>query len=739
MRLRSVLIVLLATSLASIFLATSAAQETPAFGPTQFNRTAGPPNTFTETFQHCGTAPCRIVIVNGNADGSHRVSSATIYLNGVQIVGPNEFSPKVAKIIKPVVLTDNNQLTIRLASAPGSFLIVDVECATSPVVLVPGSPGVNLLDPNTLLSALPIINTGTAAAQNVMATGITLPGGTLTVPSSLPFNIGTIPAGGSTVLDADFSGGPFNPLTNYPLFVKGTYSVGASTYCFELNTVLTTPPAAPGFRPLGTVLVPSNFVSGGGFQHQPLDFDDEINPPKWSVPTAPFEPGTPTPTGTMFTPAPIGDPPEVVFNVNNGMDLTSGGSNGTASTTAEPSGAKGSGVVFATANWIAAYSTNGGGSFTELDPTTIFPNDAVGFCCDQIVQYLPSVDRFVWFLQGNGYRLAVAKPSDIASSGGTAWTYWNLTPQVFGQPNGTGFDYPDLSVGNNQLYMSWDAGAGCPSGCTSGFQVARTSLAGLAAGGTITIEFTNPADAKMAWGSHVSQDTGDEVFWAGHNNNKNMRVFSLNEASGSYFWRDVGISTWANNAPTSLTPDSQDWLAKNFNGPGGNSFPKNGIIGATRALGKVWFAWTAGTDGNFSKPHIEMVTLDPSNSYHKDQQVQIWNSGFAFAYPALATNVCTGEVGLSLEFGGGGNYENHAVGFWGDFLVYQTTGSNVGTTRFGDYVTIRQAPLGPDNAGNLFHAFGYGLESVPPPGSGTNTDVHYVEFGRPASVCGVIG
>src|SRR5262249_21347049 len=147
----------------------------------------------------------------------------------------------------------------------------------------------------------------------------------------------------------------------------------------------------------------------------------------------------------------------------------------------------------------------------------------------------------------------------------------------------TGFDYPDLSVGDNDLYMSWDAGAGCPSGCTQGFQVARTSLSGLQAGGTITIQFTNPSKGTMAWGSHVMQNTLDEVFWAGHNNNSSMRVFSAQESSNTYFWRDVGVSTWANNAPTSLTPDNQDWLAKNFHGPGGNSFPYNGIIGATRS------------------------------------------------------------------------------------------------------------------------------------------------------------
>jgi hypothetical protein len=373
-----------------------------------------------------------------------------------------------------------------------------------------------------------------------------------------------------------------------------------------------------------------------------------------------------------------------------------------------------------------------GGPFTQLNPTTIFPNDAVGYCCDQIVQYVPSIDRFIWLLQGNGYRLAVARPADIISSGGTAWTYWNLTPQVFGQPAGTGFDYPDLSVGNNFLYISWDAGFGCPAGCRQGFQVARTSLAGLQAGGTITIEFTDPPDAPMAWGSHLVQNTADEIFWAGHNNNRNIRVFSLAENSNSYFWRDIGISSWANNALSSTTPDGQNWLT------GSGGFPGNAIIGGTRSGNQVWFAWNAGTDNNFQQPHIEMVTLNRSNNFSVIQQVQIWNNSYAFAYPAMATNACTGEVGLSFEYGGNGNYEDHVVGFWGDFVAYITTGSNVGTTRFGDYVTIRQTPATQDNPGNLFSAFGYGLNSVPLPGAGIRTDIHYVLFGRPASSCSII-
>ena len=400
--------------------------------------------------------------------------------------------------------------------------------------------------------------------------------------------------------------------------------------------------------------IPSATVTGAPFPPQPPDFDDDVNHQRMhgahrALPAA----GGPPPGNTLILPpvssAALGEDlfhvltaPPIVFAANSGLGFTAN-----VSGTAEPSGASGGGVIFVTSNWTAAYSTNGGSSFTQLNPTTIFPNDAVGFCCDQIVQYIPSIDRFVWLLQGNGYRLAMASPAQIIASGGTAWTYWNLTPNVFGSCSS--FDYPDMSVGNNQLYMSWDAGGGC----SGGFQVARTSSAGIQAGGTITIGFTDPAKGTMAWGSHLMQDTGDEIFWAGHNNNKNMRIFSLQEASNTYFWRDVGISSWANNSPlTSNSPDSKNWVNFLFNpttqNPGGG-FPANAVLGSTRVGNQLWFGWSAGTDSNFAQPHIEIVTLDRSDNFKKLQQLQVWNPDYAFAYPAFATNICTGEVGMSLS------------------------------------------------------------------------------------------
>ena len=333
---------------------------------------------------------------------------------------------------------------------------------------------------------------------------------------------------------------------------------------------------------------------------------------------------------------------------------------------------------------------------------------------------MPSIDRFIWLLQGNGMRIASASPAQIRSSGGTAWTYWNLAPGVFGQPAGTGFDYPDVSVGSNSLYLSWDVGfPACPAGCNSGLEVVRIPLSQIQAGGTIFFDYTTPSDSALAWGSHLTQDTGDEIFWTAHDGNSALRVFSLAEGSNTYFWRNVGISSWPNNTLTSTTPDNQDWLRFGF--------PGSSVIGATRSSNELWFAWNAGTDNNFQQPHVQMVTLDRGNNFRKTQQVQIWNNSYAFAYPALATNVCTGEIGLSLGFGGNGNYENHVVGIWGDFVVYSMTNSNLGVNRFGDYLTIRQNGLN-----GLFDAFGYGINTTA--GGGMQSDVRYTVFGRSCQI-----
>ena len=604
------------------------------------------------------------------------------------------------------------------------------------VAFVGGSPGASLSG-TSLSVALPLVNDGTSDATNVQLTSISSPGATLTSPAAFPVLLGTIPAGGNAPVLASFTSAAFAPNGTYLIIVKGTYIVSGTsgpTLNFAVNKFVTIPAASPGVAQLNTATISPNFNDGYPYPPFAPNFTPEVNTPRWQVPMGPFNPNpAPPPGGTGVQAGPqgtaggtvsaVGDAPvSFIENNSTGLNCSTG--------PAEPSGdtnggtSPGGNVVFATCNWQAGYSTNGGASFSTLDPTTIFPNDGstggVGFCCDQIVQYVPSIDRFIWVLQGNGYRLASASPAQVAATGGTAWTYWNLTPSVFGQP-GIELDYPQVSVGNTYLYISWDAGVGCSS-CDWGHQVVRIPLKQIAANASIGIGYTDPMYGRDAWGSGLSQDTLGVAYWAGQDDTSHMRVFSMPEAGNTYSWNEVNVYSWSNHNVPSTSPDGVNWVKYLL-----TNFPGNAAIGSTVVNDgdQVWFAWTAGTDNNFPQDHIEMAEVNTSN-FSLNQQVQIWNPGFAFAYASLATNACTQEVGFSLADGGGGSYENNAVGFWGDFVAYTTTHSNVGDSRFGDYVTIRQDPIvfGGQFAGSYMDALGFGV------GTGPTTDVHYSVFGR---------
>jgi hypothetical protein len=100
---------------------------TPVFGPQTYTRTTGAPNEYTTTF----TAPPWIVspynlhIVNGDASGNNRVSSAVISLNGVQIAGQSDFNENIATIDRNVTLQSTNTLQVTLDSKPGSFITIN--------------------------------------------------------------------------------------------------------------------------------------------------------------------------------------------------------------------------------------------------------------------------------------------------------------------------------------------------------------------------------------------------------------------------------------------------------------------------------------------------------------------------------------------------------------------------------------------------------------------------------------
>jgi hypothetical protein len=413
---------------------------------------------------------------------------------------------------------------------------------------------------------------------------------------------------------------------------------------------------------------------------------------------------------------------------------------GTVGTPPDMNAARGGNVVMLSYNTNVLLSTNGANTYTLLNPTTIFPSGPAtdgagnrldnGLCCDQVLQYVPQIDRFIWLMQfcGTGtnclnginkVRIASASPQQIINNSGTAWTYWDLFSSTFNLGTTT-MDYPDLSVGDNFLYFSADA-------VGTGLLVVRIPLNELRDSLTINMNYTTPSDSGVAYGGHISQNTGDEIFWAGHNNNSQMRVFSMREGSGQYFWRDINVNSWPNGTISSIAKDgTTDWLQFL-----GQSFPGNAVLGAVRRTNtEVWFAWTAAQGSGFPRAHVQVVEINTAN-YTMLSQWQIWNNDYAFAFPSLATNAGN-EVGVSLAWGGNQNFGNNAVGILGDFVVWYPELSDAAITRWGDYVSVRR------NSPNtlMWDASGYAVFKQTPPATGTRFDPYYIQFGRNSVVNG---
>lgn len=103
----------------------------PLFGPKKYQRTTGKPDVYSDMVEVCNSgASYKIVVENGEA-GAKRVSSGTIMLNGTEIVTQNEFNQQVGKIEKPVSLSEENTIQVKLASIPGSFINVSLVCTAN--------------------------------------------------------------------------------------------------------------------------------------------------------------------------------------------------------------------------------------------------------------------------------------------------------------------------------------------------------------------------------------------------------------------------------------------------------------------------------------------------------------------------------------------------------------------------------------------------------------------------------
>jgi hypothetical protein len=384
--------------------------------------------------------------------------------------------------------------------------------------------------------------------------------------------------------------------------------------------------------------------------------------------------------------------------------LTQPAQKATSSNVGEPSVSINDDVVVFTGNWYSAVSTDGGKTFQFVDPNSMAqPNDPpnVTFCCDQVVNYMPSIDTFVWLLQygpstgDNIQRLAFATTDQVKNG---SWHTFDITTQFLGLP-GFFMDFPDLAVGSKFLYMTTNAFD--PSGQTVKSAVVRMSFDSIANG--------NPAPQKFVsddlFSLRVAQNVQDVAYFAAHRDTSTLAVFSWPEGDLQPASKDVPNARWiGTNGYISRTPDGRRWLDR--------ADPR--ITGATLSGKELWFSWGVDSGSNQrAQPFVQMARIN-TDDMSLIEDVNLFDTDSAICYGGLATNA-NGDVGVSYAIGGA-VFPSHVVGFMSGTRNSVVVGKGDrsplpdqdGHFDWGDYLTVRPV-FRQGKATNLFAATGYSM------------------------------
>jgi hypothetical protein len=397
------------------------------------------------------------------------------------------------------------------------------------------------------------------------------------------------------------------------------------------------------------------------------------------------------------------------------IGLTDADTSGQTATVGEPTLANNDKEILLAGNWYATKSLDGGGSWQSLDPFTLFPSAAGGFCCDQVIVFEPNHNLFFWLLQyvrddqgTNILRLAVKQGGTL---GDDNWYWWDFSPAgTNAEWSDEWFDYPDLELGDNFLYMTTNSFSG------DSFRrsvVFRLPLESLAQPGTLNFQYFQ----SPLFSLRCVRGAGTTMYFACHNSLSQVRIFSWPEAAGGITFNDVNVTPWNAGTYSAPGPDGADWLTR--------CDPR--ITGAWLANGNIGLAWSVNSRGPRPFPHVRVVEISEAQMQVVADR-DIWSDKFAYAYPNGAANE-DGVVGITLFMGGGDFNPSHVVGSFDSgsnawsLGVTQAGSNGPNDGKWGDYLTCRRSV----SDGRNWFASGYTLEGG---GARTNIEPRVVHFSQ---------
>jgi hypothetical protein len=366
------------------------------------------------------------------------------------------------------------------------------------------------------------------------------------------------------------------------------------------------------------------------------------------------------------------------------IGLSNAATGGQTSGVGEPSVSNNADQILLTGNWFASRSLDHGATWLYTSPFNFFPPVDGGFCCDQTTIYDPGHDLRIWLLQyvklnnTNTLRIAVQRGADLGS---TSWYWWDLQPVgVNPQWQGEWFDYNHAVLSDSFLNVATNAFRFADNVWTRSV-VFRLPLDVLATGGTLQYNYFQ---STTNFSLRCTAGAGGTLYFASHNSNQQIRLFTWPESSNQVSQVDIGVSPWLAGVYSAPGPDGNDWL--------GRCDPR--ITGGWVANGVIGFLWSANRATNRPFPYIRAVRLDEASKHVLDEP-DIWNASYAYAYPEACPND-QGQVGITLFRGGGARHPGHVVGVRDEASQsWLLAGTRDGTNgpldnKWGDYLTCRK-------------------------------------------------
>ncbi|MEM6793437.1 MAG: hypothetical protein AAF725_05615 [Acidobacteriota bacterium] len=320
---------------------------------------------------------------------------------------------------------------------------------------------------------------------------------------------------------------------------------------------------------------------------------------------------------------------------------------GSSSVVNEPSVAAAGDYVFYTANWFAAASTDGGTTWSLVNPFTGPFADPPGarFCCDQQAHYDPASNSIFWLQQmipNSNANEGVQRVNVDQDANGTWDCHYDVTAVDAGFTPLNLADYPDFSVSAGNLFVTSNVFRN--GGGFIGAFVARLPLAEITTCAPATVDF----HTETGFGSfRTTQGAGDTMYFADHETTQSLRVWSWPDADANATFVSRATTPWSNAGRSCPDPNGRNWCGS----------IDSRLFGAALAGDNIAFFWTPAQNpsGGFPFPYSQGIVLDTSDSLAVVDQPLIWSDDAAWTYPSLAGN-SQGGFGGTVLWGGGTHF-----------------------------------------------------------------------------------